>query len=149
MRKILDFCSIWRVLYGVEQDSSRNFYAFWRWGKIFEMFRKSQPNAFKNLRNASQSTRWTLKNALHTFKSVPVYAEKLQNIRNLIQSEGGRYGLDAHDVRTDVKQFDLGPDEIRGFSSRIVYNLRSDTNSQENIYDANRNERFLYGDDDF
>ena len=107
------------------------------------MFGKSQPNAFKNLRNASQSTRWTLKNALHTFKSVPVYAEKLQNIRNLIQSEGGRYGLDAHDVRTVVKQFDLGPDEIRGFSSRIFYNLRSDINSQENIYDANRNERFL------
>ena len=67
-----------------------------------------------------------MKNALPAFKSVPVYAEKLQNICNLIQSEGGRYELDAHDVRTVVKQFDLGPDEIRGLSSRIFYNLRSD-----------------------
>ena len=90
------------------------------------MFRKSQPNAFKNLRNASQPIRWTLKNASHTFKSVPVYAEILQNICNLIQSESGRYGLDAHDVRTVVKQFDLGPGEIRGLSSQIFYKLRSD-----------------------
>ena len=75
--------------------------------------------------------------------------------------EGGRYGLDAHDVRTVVKQFDLGPDEIRVLFSRIFYNLHSDnfhlvihsgkrifgTNSPENIYDANRNERLFQGDD--
>ena len=61
-----------------------------------------------------------------------------------------------------VKQFDLGPGEIRGLSSRIFYNLRSDnfhlvvhsgkrifdTNIPVNIFDANRNEQFLHGDND-
>ena len=85
------------------------------------MFQKSHLNAFNKLRNAAQSTRRTLKNALYAFKSVPNDDEKLQKICDLIESEGERYGLDAHDVGTVVKQFDLGPDEIHGLSSRIFY----------------------------
>ena len=87
----------------------------------------------------------------------------IQQICELIAENGGGYGIDAHDVRYMVSQKNLEFDDVRALSSRIFYNSylhtfdliilsgkqHFDSKNPKHIYDAERNETFLLGDDDF
>ena len=91
------------------------------------------------------------------------FITQIKKICDFIQEEGAGYGIDVYDVRLMVQQEDFGADEVRGLSSRIFYNSESrnfdlivlsgernfDSTNSTHIYDADRNEKYLLGDDDF
>ena len=132
-----------------------------KWGERFKKSSKCIPVSSLNSEECSTCLQKCPSLWWETSKYIQPYAIRRRETRVSLKTSW--YGLDAHDVRTVVKEFDLGPDEIRGLSFRIFYNLSSDnfhlvvhsgkrifdTNSPENIYDTNRNERVLHGDDDF